>query len=82
MLTSSSYQPIEGLEDQTRGQTEGTCVKQTATSWTSYKIRKMWVMACPLPVVAVGMMDPGTNNGLNSYTRIVRSEIDISVSLV
>jgi len=38
-------------------------------------------MACPLPVVVVGVMDPGANNGLNSYTRIVQSEIDISVSL-
>jgi hypothetical protein len=43
-------------------------------------------MACPLPVVVVvvvvGVMDPGKNNGLNSYTRIVQSKIDISISLV
>jgi len=39
-------------------------------------------MACPLPVVAVRVVDPGTNNGLNGYTRILQSEIDISVSLI
>ena len=42
----------------------------------------MCVMAYPLPVVTVGVVDPATNNGLNSYTRVLQSEIGISVSLV
>jgi hypothetical protein len=39
-------------------------------------------MACPLPVVAVGVVNPRTNSGSDGYTRILQSEIDISVSLV
>jgi len=57
-------------------------VKQAATSWTSYRNSKIRVIACPLPAVAVGVVDPGTNNGLNGCTRVLRSKIDIPMSLV
>ena len=50
-------------------------MKKASTLWTSYKIRKICIMACPLPAVDVGVVDPGTNNGLNSYNANYKVEL-------